>query len=186
MKQKLNNVFSKIFAKRFRKNIFFAVFITTALGIGGIIYFNKFIKSEEVHYHAGFQVYVDGELVDFSADKYMKEDPCVVAGTEVKEDEQLEKAHLHDHVGTVVHVERTRAVWGDLFKNIRYSFDTQKPMVSYVNGEEVKDILRFPIKTYDSVVIIVGEHEDIQSYLRKSIQKTEILDAENKSEDCGT
>jgi hypothetical protein len=150
-----------------------------------LLVYVQFFKPVHAHYHAGFQVYVDGALVDFSGSQYMKEAPCVVPGTKIKEDEQMEKAHLHDGVGNVVHSHRTRAKWGDLFKNIQYTFDAQKPIVSFVNGHEVKNILKYPIEAYDSVVILVGSHGELNSYLEKSVTKAQIITVEGKSENCG-
>ena len=43
-----------------------------------------------------------------------------------KEDKQLEKAHLHDLIGTVAHIHRENATWRDLFKNIGYSVSSKK------------------------------------------------------------
>ena len=41
---------------------------------------------EEVHYHAGFQVYIDNKLQDFAKLKYMSIKPCGI------------EEHEHDHV----------------------------------------------------------------------------------------
>jgi len=73
------------------------------IGIGGWWVTRKPTK---IHYHAGFQVYVDGVKQDFSADKYMKVDPCTIA-PKTAADVQLDKGHLHDKVGDVVHIHTT-------------------------------------------------------------------------------
>ncbi len=78
----------------------------------------KFIKPKDLHFHAGFQVYVDDKLQDFSDNKYMDETPCTKNGKplpDVKVDDQLEKAHMHDHKGYIVHVHRKGSNWSDLF-----------------------------------------------------------------------
>ena len=76
-------------------------------------------KTEDVHYHAGFRVYIDGQLQNYSDYKYMNFVPCSEHDEKKsKEEEQIERAHLHDGVGDVVHVHKAGANWGDLFKNI--------------------------------------------------------------------
>lgn len=149
-----------------------------------LIYVEYFMPVK-AHFHAGFQVYVDGSLVDFSGTDHMKETPCVIPGAKIKEDEQMEKAHLHNGVGNVVHSHRTRAKWKDLFINSKYSFDEQKPMIAYVNGLRVKNILNYPIIPYDSVIILVGQHGEVSQYLEKAVTKDQVIIVENQGESCG-
>ena len=86
----------------------------------------KKLVTEGIHYHAGFKVYTDGQLEDFSQIKYMSVLACEVdEEIEYEENDQLEKAHLHDEVGEVVHVEAEGAKWKDLFQNINYKFDSK-------------------------------------------------------------
>ena len=119
--------------------------VLTAIALG--LLFSGIGRSiEEVHYHAGFLVYVDGVKQDFSDTKYMHVEACDEEGHEVEEDEQLEKAHLHDGVGDVVHVHRNDATWKDLFTNIRYEFPSAQEVAGYVNGVRVENILKEPIK----------------------------------------
>jgi hypothetical protein len=140
-------------------------------------------KPKEVHYHAGFLVYVDGIQQDFSDSKYMKIEPCTVSGAKVHEDEELEKAHLHDSVGDVVHVHRTGAVWGDLFKNIHYMFKSGEPIRGFIGGKEIPNILTYPIKAYDSVIFVIGSDSGVD--LTKVVTKAHIVEVENKGESCG-
>ncbi len=142
---------------------------------------------EGIHYHAGFQVYVDNELQDFADLKYMKQDPCGAKHeiTDSPELEQLEKAHLHDLNGDVVHVHRESPTWGDLFMNMPYEFpdDTH---ITYVNGERLEsDILDYELKANDSVVIFVGTNTNINGKLADAITIDRIREVEALSEDCG-
>jgi hypothetical protein len=139
--------------------------------------------SAKIHYHAGFLVYVDGILQDFSGEKYMNIDFCATPHkTETAQDIQIGKAHLHDHVGDVVHVHRSGATWADLFKNISYTFPAGKPIAGYINGHSVSDILNRPIKPYDSVIITVGNSASVD--LTKTVSKGHIEDVEKHSEAC--
>ncbi len=142
--------------------------------------------TSEVHYHAGFLVYVDGVKQDFSDFKYMELEPCTDHKDAHKEDEQKEKAHLHDGIGDVVHVHRANAVWGDLFQNIGYTFPANKTIIGYQNGqriERIENILEKPIMPNDSLIIAVGDF-DIGA-LRSPVTLDHIKEVESKSETCG-
>ncbi|HSW48045.1 MAG TPA: hypothetical protein VLG67_03090 [Candidatus Saccharimonadales bacterium] len=168
------------------KKIVLAVLILL-IGIGVVLSQTVF-KSKPVHFHAGFQVYVDDKLQSFSDFKYMDETPCTKNGKplpDVHEDEQMEKAHLHDQIGDVVHVHRENATWGDLFKNIKYPIDGQKA-TAYIDGEKVDDFLTIEIEPYDSLVVFVGKHTDDKNYLKNAVKKDYIKQTEKKSETCSS
>lgn len=148
--------------------------------------FQKFQQKEKIHYHAGFQVYVNGKKQDFSSIKYMNMRPCSENEKDVKEDEQMEKAHLHDLDGDVVHVEAKGAKWRDLFANIHFYFDQSKPLVGYVNGNKVDSISDYPIESFDSIVIFSGKLPDIKKALKERVTQKRIKEVGNKSESCGS
>lgn len=149
----------------------------------GFFVYRKYFVLTEIHYHAGFRVFMNGVLQDFSGPEYMALTPC--SDTTVYEDEQLEKAHLHDRIGYVVHAHREGGKWGDLFTNVHYQFDSAKPVIAYINGKQVTSILNEPIRPYDSLVILVGRHGDVRQYLQQQVTEKEIKTVEKKSEDCG-
>lgn len=167
------------------KKILVVLIIIILLSIGGYFYYLNFLKPKEVHFHAGFQVYVNGKLQDFSDLKYMHIDPCTTKKNTIPEDEQEEKAHLHDFVGDVVHVHRDNAVWQDLFTNIKYKIDKTKPIEGYINGKKTEGILHKPIHPYDIMLLLIGKHGNINYYLKNSVKKNHILKIEKKSESCG-
>lgn len=139
-----------------------------SVGIGYYLYSPK--EFEYIHYHAGFRVYIDGVLQDYSDYKYMNFVPC--SEHDVKKspaEEQIEKAHLHDGVGDVVHMHRSGAKWGDLFKNIGVTLPTDLP------------ILNTPIEPNSSVVIVVGTPVDNP----EKVSLEHIKEVEAKSELCG-
>lgn len=138
-------------------------------------------KTRIVHIHAGFVVYENGERINFADPKYMKMNKC---GEEhQREDEQIEKAHLHDGVGDVVHVHRKGAKWGDLFANIGYQF-VEKEVVGYVNGERVNEVLNYPIKPYDSLVIVNGK-SNLIDVDKSEVTIERIKEVEAMRENCG-
>lgn len=136
---------------------------------------------EDIHYHAGFIVYEDGQRVDLSVWKYMHIEPCGEEHEEGPETEQEEKAHLHDSVGDVVHVHRSGAVWSDLFVNIGYEIDEN--VVGYVDGQSVEDILSKPIVEGESVLFVTGSDEGVD--LKQSVSDERIQEVSMMSESCG-
>lgn len=153
----------------------------------GLSYF-YFIRShrtpEEVHYHAGFLVYVDGVLQDYAKDTYMRDVPCALPGKKPVENDQIEKAHLHDNVGDVVHVERTGAVWNDLFINMGVDLPKDKPLTMYRNGAVVTDPMHAPILPGESVVFVIGSSSGVDQ--SKTVGDDHIREIGAKSESCGT
>lgn len=96
--------------------------VVVALGTGSFFTIKKILTPKKIHYHAGVVVFQNNKKLNFSKLKYMSLEPCVLNKKEEDsaEDIQIEKAHLHDNVGDVVHVERTGAIWRDLFTNIHF------------------------------------------------------------------
>ena len=160
--------------------IILAVILTAAL----LFLFSR--EPEEVHFHAGFQVYKDNQLQDYSGLEYMHLEPCNKEGLEEEptpEHEQEERAHLHDNIGDVVHVHRGNVIWRDLFKNINVEIDPDTK--AYINGREISDFLNHPIKAYDSLIVLEGETE-LSNKLETAVTKEHIIDAESASENCGS
>ena len=164
---------------------------------GSLFYFKRNKPQETVHFHAGFLVFIDGKQQDFSDLKYMHIEPCTDENTPHEEparnafsiadaggDEQVEKAHLHENVGDVVHVHRNGAVWSDLFKNIGFPLPQENQIQGFLNGSPLNNILSYPIKAFDSVIIISGNTKDIN--LNQYVTKDHIREIENKSENCGS
>lgn len=140
---------------------------------------------DSVHYHAGFKVYINNELQDFSKVVYMHSSPCVLNEDEKpEEDPQIEKAHLHDYIGDVVHVHREGGVWSDLFKNIKFPLPEGATVSGYINGSAIENILNYPIKSNDSLILTIGDSQkvDLNSY----VSLDHIKEVEKKSESCGS
>ena len=164
-----------------------AVVSLLVAGIGYYIY-TKTSQPKHVHYHAGFQVYVDDKLQDFSSIKYMTISPCTYPNAmkdhQTATELQNDKGHLHDKVGDVVHVHIAGGTWKDFFNNIHYTFPEGKSIFAFIDGKAVEDILNTPIKPYDSVSIFVGKRDKMQENLKKVVTKKHIKDEEQKSELC--
>ena len=127
--------------------------------------------TNEVHYHAGFAVFDGTQRVDFSAFRYMSPSPCELetsgnlrfpearAHEDVSdESSHLDKVHLHNGNGQVVHVHTENITWRDFFKSLEYdtsSFDT-----AVSGGEQipVEILLDRTIRKHERVVFTTGKY----------------------------
>ena len=169
------------------KKFLLAFIVLVILLTGAFAFIYKKNQAPKVHYHAGFVIFKDNKQVDFSDFKYMVVKPCTTSKTEEKEtpeDNQIEKAHLHDLVGDVVHVERENSKWSDLFTNLKYNMDYSKT-TAYINGKKVDNFQDLVIQPYDSLVILIGS-SDAKTALSKAVKVTHIKDAEKRSENCSS
>jgi hypothetical protein len=167
---------------------FLAFLFIYAAALGTSVYAEQIRPAEHVHYHAGFQVYINGQLQDYSSFMYMNIKPCSGPTEHARmtpEEEQLEKAHLHDGIGDVVHVHLSNATWQDLFTNIKVAFPKNVPVEGYRNGERVENLLNQTIQSYESVIFFVGDTPNKQELLKNQVTKSRILEAESRSETCG-
>ena len=141
-------------------------------------------KKDQVHYHAIFQVYLDNQLVNFGKSKYMHVQYCTQGEMtqEQQEDEQAEKAHLHDNIGDVVHIHRNNATWGDLLINLKHQVPGET--VGYINGEKVDNIFTTKIKADDRALILIEDYTDIQGKLDKLPSIDRIRQTVKKSQSC--
>lgn len=171
---------------KYFKLIIIAIILIIVSG-GIFLAFHKQKPVQKVHYHGGFEVFKDNKQVDFSGFKYMVVKPCTTDKKEEKEsdaDDQMEKAHLHDLVGDVVHVERANAKWSDLFTNLKYNIE-YKNTSAYLNGKKVENFENLIIQPYDSMVILIGSN-DLNKVLSKAVTVKHIKEAEKRSENCGS
>ncbi len=168
------------------KRSFYVAVVLVIMAIGVIVFFvsKMFSVPEKTHYHAGFVVFENNKKIDFSDNKYMYIKPCLTNEDnekETKESIQIEKAHLHDNVGDLVHIERRGAVWGDLFTNIKFPVDYSK-VTAYINGKIVPNFQPQKIKAYDSLVLFIGDND--KSLLSQTPTKEYIENQEAKAGSC--
>lgn len=162
------------------------IVIVAVIAVVSVKEYKALTTPQKTHYHAGFVVFVNNKKVDFSKSQYMSISPCILHGNESDDESassiQLDKAHLHDFVGDVVHVERTGAKWGDLFVNIHYPMDYSK-VTAYINGKKVQDIQDQPIILDESAVFFIGKN-DVQKDLKQAVTKAYIEEKGKKSVEC--
>ncbi len=87
--------------------------IVGAAVVLGIRYFTY--KPETTHYHANFALYINGQREQFKGPQYYEETEMCAVDTGMTTNE---RAHMHDGVNNVVHVEDHAVTWGQFFANL--------------------------------------------------------------------
>ncbi len=72
-------------------------------------------RPDTIHYHANFALYINGQREEFRSQTYYEEsETCAVDATMTP----IDRAHMHDGVNDVVHVEDHAVTWGQFFTNL--------------------------------------------------------------------
>lgn len=122
-----------------------------------------------VHHHANFALFVDGERVDLSADRFMEDvagcalDPGAIG--------PRERVHLHNNEDHVVHVHHGGVAWGHLFQNLGMSLgdrvlvredgsvlaaDSAASLKFVLNGRAIGRLAGEEIRSGDRVLVSFG------------------------------
>lgn len=148
--------------------------ITSAVGLVvgvvavlGIRFFSY--SPERVHYHANFDVYINGQREVFNNPVYYEEEggSCVEETGMTPE----ERAHMHDNIGDVAHVEDHAVTWGQFFQNLGwavndriiqtrdglYVADDQHKITFNLSGRAIQDITSEVIRDKDRLLIDFGD-----------------------------
>ncbi len=151
-----------------------------AVIILGIRFFTY--KTDTVHYHANFALYVNGQQEQFSGMQYYTEaEMCTLDTTMIP----TERAHMHDNVNNVVHVEDHTVTWGQFFVNLgwyigpdfiespdgtMYKESGDSKLNVIVNGQNYTDlggVANRVIKDQDKLLLSFGSINDntlLQAY----------------------
>ena len=131
-------------------------------------------RDESVHYHANFAVYVNGEREAFENPLYYEE----VATCAEAHNSPAARAHLHDEVSDVVHIEDEAVTWGQFFENLGWSINSQAIKTSenlYVdgqggelslilNGQPADDVAGRVIQNRDKLLVSYGTGDTKTQY----------------------
>jgi hypothetical protein len=149
-----------------------ALLLATLIGfITGVIWLVavRFItyKSNNVHYHANFALYINGQRDEFKSFTFYEEvESC---GSDQVNNPKT-RVHLHDQKNHVVHVHDNGATWGHFFANLGYGLSDKavttdqgvyvggqnSTEITYVlNGEKVDSVANRLIGNEDSLLIDV-------------------------------
>ena len=135
------------------------------------------------HLHAEFQVYIDGERKDLSGLDYMYFAPCRVYDFGERELEEIDRAHLHDYVGDMVHVHDGGVTWRVLLTNL--NFETE--FFGYnKEGELIEGMIDKEIGSYDSVIFSNTELENIDELVGELKGADYVKEVEVVAVECGS
>jgi hypothetical protein len=126
-------------------------------------------KSDIVHYHANFALYINGERDPFKGFTFYEEvQSCV--GDEANNPKS--RVHLHNNEPYVVHVHDKAATWGHLFANLGYSLGNNlvktdkgvyaenskdNQLTFLLNGQVVDGVANRLIESEDTLLINFGK-----------------------------
>ena len=128
----------------------------------GLLRFVLLPAPDVVHYHANWALWVQGERVDFSADRYMEDvaactmDPSQVTGPG--------RVHMHENNPDVVHVHHGGATWAHLLQNLGWGIGSdwlvtdRRELIEAVGGARLTFVLNgFEVPPAQDRVIRPGD-----------------------------
>lgn len=163
------------FWRRYRTVILVACtgFVAGFLWLAALRYL--LVPSGEVHYHANFAVYINGEREAFKDFTYYEE---VAACTGAYASNPKGRVHMHNQVNNEIHVHDSRVTYGAFFQNLGwnvgdnylatrgriYQTGTGSRLVFILNGEKVDSITNRLIASEDRLLVSFGpENTDFQA-----------------------
>lgn len=126
---------------------------------------------EDIHYHANFAVYINGQREQFKAMTYYEETAATSCGaSEETESTPMSRIHMHGNVNDVVHVEDSRVTWGNFFtvlgwnigpsyvstRDSVYQSDGQAKVSYILNGKQVDNVANTIIGDQDKLLVNYG------------------------------
>ncbi len=161
--------------------------IIVLLLIGVAVYFGFFAKPQasqpEYHVHADIAVFVNGQKLNFSQQKYMNIETCGKPG-EAEQDANADLTtlagmkmviHLHDLNGNSIHIHNANATLSMLFKGIgfdltptclvddqgrQYCNSNNGKLRVFVNDAEITDFVNYKPQDLDKILVTYGSDSD--------------------------
>jgi hypothetical protein len=150
-----------------------AVIVLAAyIGIRFVLY-----KSDSVHYHANFSLFVQGQREEFKSFAFYEE---VAACATDQKNNPKDRVHMHDQNSQLVHIHAPGATWGHLMANLGitlgdgvlelynaqvYQNSGGEKLTFWLNGQPVQSINNRLIGSEDRLLINFGN--DDQSTLQQ-------------------
>lgn len=156
------------------------------------------VQKKEVHYHANFAVFVDGERLPF--DSFMFYEEVQSCGGDEINNPKI-RVHMHDQKNYLLHVHDSGATWGHFFANLGMTagdtvFKTDKDtfvegvddtQIRYrLNGDEVQTIANRTIGSEDTLLVSIGSptDEDLQNQYDQIIRDAAEYNKKNDPSSC--
>jgi hypothetical protein len=145
-------------------------FVAGVLWLGAIRFVTY--RSDAVHYHANFALYVNGKRDPFKSFTFYEE---VNACASDELDNPKTRVHMHNQNGGLVHVHAHATTWGQFFDNLGYTLgDTVlktddgvyvtnvdgNKLTFTLNGKPVDTVANRLIQSEDKLLINYGQDSD--------------------------
>ncbi len=129
------------------------------------------LKDNEVHYHANFALFVDGERYPFDRFSYYEE-VQLCGGPETFNPRT--RTHMHEQKNHIIHVHDAGATWGHFFANLgmvdgdsvfkvddkTYVEDDKTQIHFMLNGQEIDTTANRIIESKDVLLVSIGSADD--------------------------
>lgn len=129
------------------------------------------IRTDAVHYHANFAIYVKGERLKLDSPLYYEE--VQACGGDHVQNPKI-RTHMHNMVSHVVHVHDNGVTWGHFFANIgmtdgdnvfridnKIYINSEKMPITYIlNGQKVATTANTTIKSKDTLLVSIGTSDE--------------------------
>lgn len=165
--------------------------------LAGVIWFVGvrmiLLKSEHVHYHANFAVYIDGKREPFDSYVYYEE----IQSCSSDASDPRTRVHMHDSISHVVHVHDKGATWGHFFANLGYDI-TDKALqtrsdvyldgsngkkISFIlNDQPVTNLANRVIQDTDRLLVNYGSESDADLRLRYATVEHDAAEVNKKTD----
>ena len=119
------------------KTLIFALGILVGL-VAVVVFRYIAFKDTDVHYHANFALYINGERDPFKSFTFYEEVQACMTDNKV---DPKTRVHMHDQNSGLIHVHASGVTWAQFFNNLGYGLtDTmiQTDKGAYMNGQDGK------------------------------------------------
>ena len=105
--------------KKCKKYLKYMLLVLSLIILFIVWYVYAWIKFAKPHYHSNFMMFINGERVDFIADKYSEDIWKCKIDWEMS---PRDRVHLHENNQDTIHVHHEWVAWGHFFSNNWFSF----------------------------------------------------------------
>lgn len=160
--------------KRINTRVTLAVLIGFVLGATWLVALRYVTyQSDNVHYHANFALYINGQRDEFKSFTFYEE---VQACTSDNVDNPKNRVHMHNQDSDLIHVHAHGVTWAQFFDNLGYTLGdtlvkTDKgvyvdgqdgnKLTFWLNGKPVEIIASTLIKSEDRLLINYGKDDQV-------------------------
>ncbi len=167
--------------------------IVIGLLLFALFRFITYKPNHTTHYHANWQVWINGQQQTFSEPTFYQE----IASCSINDDnDPLHRAHMHEGVYNVIHVHANGVTYGQFLENINSSAqrgylniagkvyqDNPDNKVTYIlNGRRLDSLEGIVIKSEDKLLINYGNEAEQELIARDNAMQNKAYDYNHKQD----